>query len=284
MIVVTAATGQLGRLVVEGLLKKVPATELAVAVRNPAKAADLAALGVQVRTADYSDAASLAKAFEGADKVLLVSGSEVGQRIAQHTAVVTAAKEAGVGHLVYTSLLRSDRSTLSLAAEHVATEQVIRESGVPFTLLRNGWYTENYTQTITQGAEHGAFSGSAGEGRIASATRADYADAAVAVLTSEGHVGKVYELAGDRGWTYAELAEELTKTTGKDVVYRNLSADEHLEFLVSVGVPAAFAAQLVDYDRGTAAGDLDDTSGDLRTLIGHATTPLAETVTAILAS
>jgi NAD(P)H dehydrogenase (quinone) len=283
MIVVTAATGQLGRLVVEGLLKKVPATELTVAVRNPDKAADLAALGVRVKAADYSDAASLADAFAGADKVLLISGSEVGQRIAQHTAVVTAAKEAGVGHLAYTSVLHADQSTLGLAPEHLATEQVIRESDVPFTLLRNGWYTENYTQTITQGAEHGSFSGSAGEGRIASASRADYADAAVAALTGEGHVGKVYELAGDRSWTYVELAAELTKATGKDVTYRDLPADEHREFLVSAGVPAALAATLADFDRGTAHGDLDDTSGDLRTLIGHATTPLAETVSAILA-
>jgi NAD(P)H dehydrogenase (quinone) len=283
MIVVTAATGQLGQLVVEALLKKVPAAEVAVAVRNPAKAADLAARGVQVRTADYSDPASLTAAFTGADKVLLISGSEVGQRIAQHTAVVTAAKEAGVGHLAYTSLLHVDTSTLGLAPEHKATEEAIVASGVPYTILRNGWYTENYTQTITQAVEHGSFAGNSGEGKVASATRADYADAAAEVLTGEGHLGKVYELAGDKGWTNAELAAELTKASGKEITYRDLPADEHREFLISVGLPESLAGMLVDYDRGRANGDLDDTSGDLRGLLGHATTPLAETITAILA-
>jgi NAD(P)H dehydrogenase (quinone) len=197
MIVVTGATGQLGRLVVEGLLKKVPATELAVAVRTPAKAADFAERGVQVRTADFTQPAGLAAAFAGADKLLLISSNEVGQRVPQHQAVVTAAKEAGVGHLVYTSLLHADTSTLGLAPEHRATEQLIRESGIPFTFLRNGWYTENYAPTITQAVEQGSFPGSAGDGKVASASRADYADAAVAALTGEGHEGKSYELAGD---------------------------------------------------------------------------------------
>jgi NAD(P)H dehydrogenase (quinone) len=282
MIVVTAATGQLGQLVVEALLKKIPAAEVAVAVRNPAKAAALAARGVQVRTADYTDPATLTAAFAGADKVLLISSSEVGRRVPQHTAVVTAAKEAGVGHLVYTSLLHADTSTLDLAPEHQATEQAIRDSGLPFTLLRNGWYTENYTSAITQGAEHGSFAGSSGDGKVASATRADYADAAAAVLTSEGHLGKVYELAGDTGWTNAELAAELTKATGKEIVYRNLTSDEHRALLAEVGVPDGLAGSLVNWDRGSAHGDLDDTSGDLRGLIGHATTPLAETVAALL--
>lgn len=283
MIVVTAATGQLGQLVVEALLKKVPAAEIAVAVRNPAKAAALAARGVQVRTADYADPAGLTAAFAGADKVLLISGSEVGQRIAQHTAVVTAAKEAGVGHLVYTSLLHADTSTLDLAPEHKATEEAILGSGLPYTILRNGWYTENYGQAITQGVEHGSFAGSSDDGKVASATRADYADAAAAVLTGEGHLGKVYELAGDTGWTNAELAAVLTQATGKEIAYRNLSAAEHRDLLAEAGLPAGLADSLVNWDRGRAHGDLDDASGDLRGLIGHATTTLAETVSALLA-
>jgi len=202
MIVVTGATGQLGQLVVEGLVRRVPAADIAVAVRNPAKAAGLAALGVQVRTADYNAPESLATAFADADRLLLISGSEVGRRVAQHAAAIDAARQAGVGHLVYTSLLHADTSTLGLAPEHLATEQAIRDSGLPSTLLRNGWYTENYTQAILLAAETGSFAGNAGYGAISSAARADYAEAAVAVLTGEGHQGRVYELAGDVAWTY----------------------------------------------------------------------------------
>jgi len=282
MIVVTGATGQLGQLVVEGLLEKVPATEIAVAVRNPAKAAGLAARGVQVRTADYTDPASLAAAFAGADKVLLISSNAVGERVEQHLAVVAAAKHAGVGQLVYTSVLRADTSTLSVAGEHTATEQAIRASGVPFTILRNSWYTENYALPIAQAVESGSYLGSAGEGRVASATRADYADAAVAVLTGDGHLGKVYELAGDADWSFPELAAELTRATGSQVSYQNVPAGQHHEILVGAGVPAGFADVLVGYDRGIAGGQLAGGAGALRTLIGRPTTPLAETVAAIL--
>lgn len=282
MIVVTGATGHLGTLVVEGLLRKVPASEIVAAVRSPEKAADLAARGVQVRKADYSDPSSLVQAFAGADKVLLISGSEVGRRVAQHTAVVEAAKAAGVSHLLYTSILGADTTKLLLAAEHKATEQVIRDSGIPFTFLRNGWYTENYAATVAQALETGSFAGSAGTGALGAAPRADYADAAVAALTTEGHEGKAYELAADEAWSYADFAAELATATGKPVSYQDVPADQHLRILVGAGVPEGFAGILVDADRGIAEGELADDSHDLRTLAGHPTTPLRESVALLL--
>ncbi|AHH96515.1 SDR family oxidoreductase [Kutzneria albida] len=282
MIVVTGATGQLGRLVVDGLLKQVPAEQVTVAVRDEAKAADLAERGVRVRVADYNDPQSLERAFQGADKLLLISGSEVGKRVAQHTAAAQAAKTAGVRHVVYTSVLQADTSSVGLAAEHLASEQAIRGTGLPFTFLRNGWYTENYAQTIAQGAESGAFIGSAGKGRVASAARADYAEAAVAVLTGTGHEGKVYELSGDTTWDFDELATVLTGLTGREVVYQDLSPEQHRAALIGAGLPEQIADLLLDFDRTVSVGDLGATPGHLRELIGHATTPLDETVAAIL--
>ena len=282
MIVVTGATGQLGQLVVEGLVRRVPAADIAAAVRNPEKAAGLAALGVQIRTADYNAPESLATAFAGSNQLLLISSSAVGQRVAQHAAAIDAARQAGVGHLVYTSLLHADTSTLGLAPEHLATEQAVRDSGLPFTLLRNGWYTENYTKTVLLAADTGSFACNAGDGAISSAARADYAEAAVAVLTGEGHQGRVYELAGDVAWTYPELAAELSRATGRAIAFRDVSAASHRQILANAGLPAAFADAIVDYDRGIAEGDLLDSSGELRTLIGRPTTPLADTVAAIL--
>ncbi len=280
MILVTAATGKLGRLVVAGLLEKVPAKDIAVAVRDPNKAADLAAKGVQVRQADYSKPETLGPAFAGVDKVLLISSSEVGQRAAQHQAVVDAAKKAGVRLIAYTSILHADTSGMSLAAEHKATEEAIRASGLPFVFLRNGWYTENYTENLAPALAHGAFFGSSGQGRIAAASRADYAAAAVAVLTSTGHENKVYELAGDTDFTTAELAAEVSRQTGKPVVYKDLSQADHVGALIGVGVPPPFAELVADSDAGAGRGDLNDTSGDLRRLIGRPTTPLADAVTA----
>ncbi|MEV4145568.1 SDR family oxidoreductase [Amycolatopsis sp. NPDC049691] len=282
MIVVTGATGQLGRLVVEGLLKKVAPTEVVAAVRDPAKAAEFAARGVQVRRADYDDPASLAAAFAGADKVLLISSSTPGQRLAQHQAVIAAAREAGVGHLAYTSILAADTSKLSLAPDHKATEEAIRASGVPFTFLRNGWYTENYAQTITQALAVGSFVGSAGEGRLGGVPRIDFAEAAVEVLTGEGHEGKVYELAGDEPWSYADLAAAVTAAAGKPVTYQDLPGEQYRRVLVGAGLPEPVAAMLADADRGIAEGELTSDSGDLRRLIGRPTTPLAEAVTALV--
>ncbi|GHH66599.1 NAD(P)-dependent oxidoreductase [Kitasatospora indigofera] len=283
MIVVTAATGQLGRLVVEGLLARVPATEIAVAVRSPEKAADWAARGVDVRVADYGRPETLAAAFHAGDKVLLISGSEVGRRVPQHLAVVAAAKAAGVSLLAYTGVLGGDEAGFRLADEHKTTEAAIRASGLPFVLLRNGWYTDNYTADLAGTVERGGPVGSSGEGRIASAARQDYADAAVAVLTGEGHEGRVYELAGDTAWSFEEFAAELAGQTGRPVAFRNVTADEHLQVLLGAGLPAPFAEILVDVDAAIVRGELARSNGDLARLIGRPTTPLAETLKAALA-
>ncbi|MBZ4420504.1 SDR family oxidoreductase [Myxococcus sp. RHSTA-1-4] len=282
MILVTGATGKLGRLVIEELLKKVPASQVVAAARNPEKAGDLAARGVQVRKADYSQPETLGPALAGVEKVLLISSSEVGKRAQQHQAVVEAARKAGVRLLAYTSVLHADRSKMALAAEHKATEEAIRASGLPYVFLRNGWYIENYTENLGPTLAHGAFMGSAGEGRIAAATRADYAAAAVAVLTGSGHENKVYELAGDTPFTMAELATEVSRQAGKTIGYNNLPPEQYQAALVGVGVPGPFAAVLVDSDVNAAQGSLDDSSGDLRRLIGRPTTPLADAVAAAL--
>jgi len=282
MIVVTGATGKLGRLVVEGLLKKVPAREIAVAVRSPEKAKDLAVRGVEIRPADYSRPETLAKAFAGAEKVLLVSSSEVGQRAPQHLAVIDAAKRAGVRLLAYTSILHGEASRLALAVEHQATEAALRESGLAWVFLRNGWYVENYTEHLDPALQHGAFVGSAGAGRIAAATRADFAEAAVTVLTGLGHEKKAYELAGDRPFTMAELAAEVARQVGRTIVYTDLPPEQYKAILTGAGVPGPYADLLVDSDLCIARGELDDASGDLRRLIGRPTTPLADAVAAAL--
>lgn len=282
MIAVTGATGQLGRLVIEALLKKVPAEQIVAAVRSPEKAADLAAKGVTVRKADYSQPDTLMSAFSGVDKLLLISGSEVGQREAQHQAVINAAKSASVKFIAYTSLLHADTSPLGLHVEHVATEKALAESGIAYALLRNGWYTENYLASAPPALEHGVFIGAAGEGKIASATRADYAAAAARVISEEGHAGKVYELAGDQAWTLSELAAELSRQSGKNVVYQNLSEADFAAALKSVGLPAGLADMLADSDVGASKGGLFDDSHTLSALLGHPTTSLAESVKGIM--
>ena len=226
MIVVTGATGHLGCLVIAGLLKKVPASSIVAAVRNVKKAKDIAALGVEVRYADYNQPLTWDAALKGAEKVLLISSSEVGQRAKQHRAVIDAAKRPGVKLLAYTSVLRADTSPLGLAAEHKETEAMIRASGIPFTLLRNSWYTENYTAGIAGALAQGAVYGCAGKGRIASAARADYAEAAAVVMAAENQAGRVYELAGDTAYTRAELAAEISRQSGKKIGYVNLSEAE----------------------------------------------------------
>jgi NAD(P)H dehydrogenase (quinone) len=284
MIVITGATGQLGRLVLAQLLERgVPAAQIVAAVRNPAKAADLAARGVQVREADYNRPETLAAAFAGADRVLLISSSEIGQRLSQHRAVVQAAKQAGVGQLVYTSLLHADRSPLALAAEHRATEALIAESGVPHTLLRNGWYTENYLASLQAALQHGAFIGSAGQGRIASATRADYAAAAAAALVQPVAASRVLELAGDSSYTLAELVDELNRQAGSSVRYQDLPQADYAAALVGGGLPQGFADLLADSDVGASQGGLFDDSRQLSALIGRPTTPLAVAMKAALA-
>jgi NAD(P)H dehydrogenase (quinone) len=282
MIAITGATGQLGRLVIQSLLKTVPAAQIVAAVRSPEKAQDLAALGVQVRKADYTQPATLDAAFQGVDKLLLISSSEVGQRTAQHKAVIDAAQRAQVQLLAYTSVLRADSSLLGLAAEHVETEALLRASGLPLVVLRNGWYTENYTASVPATLAHGAVLGSAGSGRIASAARVDYAEAAAVVLATDGQAGRVYELAGDSAYTLAELAAEIARQSGKNVVYKDLPEADYQAALVQVGLPAGFAALLADSDAAAAKGALFDAGHQLSQLIGRATTPLASTVAAAL--
>ncbi|MFS0696429.1 SDR family oxidoreductase [Streptomyces nitrosporeus] len=283
-IVVTGATGALGRLVIERLLATVPADRIAAVVRDKEKAAPLAALGVELRIADYDRPGTLAGAFRAGDRVLLVSGSEVGKRVAQHTAVIDAAKAAGVAQLAYTGVLGGPDADFLLAAEHKVTEQLVLDSGLPHTFLRNGWYTENYTANLAPVLEHGAVVANAGDGRIASATRADYAAAAAAVLTGEGHLGAAYELSGDVAWSLEEYAAVVAAATGKEIAYRRVPAAVHQEILVGAGVPEPFAAILVDVDEAIARGRLAGTSGDLARLIGRPTTPLADTVASAVAA
>ena len=282
MIAITGATGQLGRLVIEQLLKTVPANQIVAIVRNPAKAEALSQQGIVVRQGDYTDQAALTTALKDVEKLLLISSSEVGQRATQHQNVINAAKAAGVTFIAYTSLLHADNSPLGLHVEHVATEKALATSGIPYALLRNGWYTENYLASAPPALEHGVFIGAAGEGKIASATRADYAAAAAKVVSEEGHAGKVYELAGDSAWTLSELAAELSKQSGKPVVYQNMSEADFAAALKSVGLPAGLADMLADSDVGASKGGLFDDSHTLSKLIGRATTSLAESVKAIL--
>lgn len=281
MIVITGATGNLGQHVIASLLASVPAANIIAAVRNPAKAAGLAAKGVQVRQADYNDGASLDAAFKGATKILLISSSEVGQRAQQHQNVIDAARRAGVSLLAYTSVLRADTSPLGLAAEHVITEAAIRASGLPYTFLRNGWYLENHTEHLAPVLEHGVVLGAAQNGRFSSAARADYAAAAAAVLTA-AQPQAIYELAGDHGFTLAEYAAEVARQAGKAIVYKDLPQADFKAALVGVGVPEGFAELLADSDAGAAKGGLEDHGKQLSALTGRPTTTLLDAVKAAL--
>ncbi|ALG68327.1 SDR family oxidoreductase [Beggiatoa leptomitoformis] len=282
MIIVTGATGQLGRLVIASLLQKVPASSIVAVVRNVEKAQDLVALGIAVRYADYNQPATWKSALVGAEKLLLISSSEVGQRTQQHRTVIDAAKQAGVKLLAYTSLLHADTSPLGLATEHQETEKYLRASGVPFVILRHGWYTENYTVSLGSAIAHGAIYGCAGEGLIASATRADYAKADAVVLTSANQAGKVYELAGDSAYTLSALAAEVSRQTGKSINYVNLSQGDYQAVLVKAGLPEGFAHLLADSDTGASQGALFDEGHQLSQLIGSVTTPLSVAVATVL--
>lgn len=282
MIVVTGATGQLGHLVIASLLKKVPASSIIAAVRNEEKAADIAALGVQLRYADYDKPETWDAALQGADKVLLISSSEIGKRAQQHKNVIDAARRAGVKLLAYTSVLHADTSVLGLAAEHRETEAAIKAAGVPSVLLRNGWYSENYAMGIPTALQLGSLFGCAGDGRISSAARADYAEAAAVALTSEGQAGKVYELAGDSAYTLSEFAAEIAKQSGKDIHYVNLPEAEYKQALLGAGLPEPLAELLANSDTGGSKGALLDDGKQLSKLIGRPTTAMAETVKAAL--
>ena len=284
MIAITGASGQLGRLVIAELLKTVSANELVAVVRNPDKIADLAALGVQVRRGDYSLPETLAPALAGVDKLLLISSSEVGQRAPQHANVIAAAKAAGVKLVAYTSILHADTTPLGLGDEHRQTESILAQSGLPFVLLRNGWYTENYAASIPAALQYGVLLGSAGEGRIASAARADYAAAAAAVLLADNQAGKVYELAGDTSYTLRDFAAEIAGQSGKDVAYQDMPQSDFAAALKNAGLPEGLADLLADSDAGASRGGLFDDSGTLGRLIGRATTPAAEVIREALAA
>jgi NAD(P)H dehydrogenase (quinone) len=277
-IAVTGASGQLGRLVIAGLTAAQPGRAPLALARDPARAADLR---VPVRAFNYN--APDAAALEGVGTLLLISSSEIGQRARQHRAVIDAARAAGVRHLVYTSLLHADTSLIDLAAEHRATEAALAASGLPMTLLRNGWYTENHAATVQGAKATGVMIGSAGDGRIASATRADYAAAAVAVLTGAGHEGRTYELAGDDSWTMQDLADAVARGTGRDVTYTDMAEADHAAALAGHGMPTPVAAMIAGWDAATAKGALLDEGRQLSTLIGRPTTPMADTVRALLA-
>lgn len=283
MLCVTAATGQLGRKVVEFLLQKVPADEIVVAVRNPSKADDMARRGLQVREADYDRPETLEKAFVGVSKLLLISSPQVGRRVEQHRNSIEAAKKAGVETIVYTSVLHADRSLLGIIAEeHRQTETLIIGSGLDYTILRNGWYTENYAQIIKIAAEKGELVSAAGNGRISAAPRKDYAEAAAVVMTSGGHSGKIYELAGDEAFTMKDLAAEISKLTGRPILYRDVSPEDYAQWLMSAGFPESFARFMSSIEEAIAQDELYDESHQLSQLLGRPTTPWRQTVAEIL--
>lgn len=281
-ILVTAASGQLGRLVLDSLLARgVEPASIRAGARRPEALTAYADRGVEVVHLDYSDAGSVEAAVEGTDQVLLVSGSEVGQRVEQHRTVVAAATAAGVDLLVYTSAPQARTSSLVLAPEHKATEELIEAAGVPATILRNNWYTENYAQDLATAREHGVLATSAGDGRVASASRADYAEAAAVVLTTAGHGGEVYELGGDTAWSFEDLAVALGEVTGREVALQQLSTDEHVALLEGVGLDAGTAGFVAALDAGIRDGALAHTDGTLSRLIGRPTTPLVDGLRAI---
>jgi NAD(P)H dehydrogenase (quinone) len=283
-LLVTGASGQLGRLVLRQLLEITPASSLVATARKPEALADLATVGVEVRAADYTDAKALDAAFAGVDRVLLISSNAMGERVTQHETVIAAAKRAGVAFLAYTSVLHADISPLELAEEHRQTEALLQRSNLPHAILRNGWYTENYLATRAARAAPGALLGAAGDGRIASAARADYAAAAAAVLSAEAvSAGRIFELAGDTAYTLAEFAAEIARRSGQPTVYRNLPQAEFEAVLRAAGLPGPLAALLADSDAVTAKGALFDDSGELSRLIGRPTTPMSVTIAQALA-
>lgn len=282
MFAVTGASGQLGRLVIKYLVERVPAAQVVAAMRDPAKGADLSRLGVQVREADYKRPATLSKAFEGIDRVLLISSTEVAGRLPLHRAVIDAAQARGVSLFAYTSMLHADTSPARLAIEHRQTEDAIRSAALPAVILRNGWYAENHLSAIPAALEHGALVGAAKNGRFSSAARADYALAAAIALTGEGQAGRTYELAADHAFTLAEFAAEVSRQSGRTVAYNDLSPEDYERVLTNAGLPAPFAALLADSDVAASQGALFDDSASLSRLIGRPTTTLEALIPAWL--
>ena len=282
MYAVTGATGQLGRLVIEALLKTIPADRIVAAVRNPAKANDLAERGVIVREADYSRPDTLRSALAGVEKLLLISSTEVSGRLPRHRAVIDAARAASVSLIAYTSMLHADTSPATLAIEHRQTEEAIAASGLPAVILRNGWYAEHHLMALPAALEHGAFVGAAKDGRFSSAARQDYAEAAATVLTASDQAGKTYELAADHAFTFAELAMEVSRQSGKTIIYNDLSEADYRDVLTGAGLPTDLAALLADADAAASRGALFDDGGALRRLIGRPTTSMQSLVAASL--
>ena len=278
MIIVTGATGQLGRLIVKALLKKTAPSQVVAAVRSPDKAADLAQAGVNVRAADYDRPETLAAALQGAEKVLLISGNVIGHRVTQHRAVIDAARKAGVQLIAYTSVLRAPTTPLTVGPDHRETEAAIKASGLPAVLLRNGWYSENYLFRAAGAAKSGVLLGCAGDGRISAAPRADYAEAAAVALTKPDQAGRTYELAGDESFTLPMLASELSRQLGRSIGYKNVTENEFKEALEKSGIPSAYAPMLARSDALTAEGVLLETGRQVSGLIGRATTPIAKVI------
>ena len=274
-IAVTGATGQLGCIVINQLKETNEKGNIVALARSPQKATGM---GVDVRVADYNNPVSLNIALMDIATLVFISGSEVGQRIPQHTNIIEAAKQAGVRRIVYTSLLHVDTTSLSISEEHIVTETLLKNAGIPFTILRNGWYTENYENSVMSGLKANTFIGSACDGKISSAARRDYAEAIVAVLSSGAHHGKIYELAGDESFSLSDLAAEVSVQSGKLISYTNLSSEEYVTTLLKAGLPHGVAEMLAGIDVSTSKGDLFDDSHQLSNLIGRPTTPLSDVV------
>lgn len=278
---VTGASGQLGALAIDALLQKVPAANVVALVRRAEAAAPLEAKGVEVRIGDYTDPASLEKAFRGVDRLLLVSGNDFNDRPGQHANVAEAARKAGVTFIAYTSILKADEALTGLARDHLASEKSIAATGVPYAFLRNSWYTENNMGAVPVALHYGAVMGAAGDGRISGATRKDYAEAAIAVLTADApKADAVYELAGDESYSLADLADAIGRLAGKPIAYNSLGEADYKAALVKAGLPEAVAAMLADADAGAAKGALEDNSRTLSGLIGRPTTPWTVTLAA----
>jgi NAD(P)H dehydrogenase (quinone) len=272
---ITGANGQLGRIVIEKLKEKVDSNSIVALVRTPQKAVGL---GVETREFDYNQPGKLAGSLKGIDKLLLISSNELGKRAEQHANVIEAAKKAGVKLIAYTSLLRADRSTLVLAPEHLETEKKLANSGIPFVILRHGWYTENYMASLADVVSYGVLTGSSGNGRISSATRADFADADVVVLTTDGHEGKTYELAGDEAYTMSDMASVISHISGKNIQYSNLPVEEYTRVLIKAGLPEGAAQFYAGTHVSTEKGDLFDDGHQLSKITGKATTPLSTVI------
>lgn len=276
---VTGATGQLGQLVVEQLKKRRSNEEIVALARNLEKASGL---GVEVREFDYTKPEIMVESLKGIDHLLLISGSEFGQRAVQHTNVINAAKKAGVKWIVYTSLLRADSTGINIAGEHLESEKALKESGITYTILRNGWYSENYTMSIPGAMKGGAFLGSAKDGKISSAPRADYAEAAAIVLTDENYKNKTFELAGDSSYTLSDLASEVSKQSGESIPYKDIPEQEYANILKNIGLPEGMANAFASWDVNASKGDLYCDTNHLADILGRPTTPIAESVKVVL--